>query len=169
MIYEQFDVVVVPFPFTDSAQTKRRPALVLSQNSNFGNKIGHSVLAMITSKKNASWPLDCEIMSKKQSGLTAPSVVRMKLFTLDNRFIIRKIGHLSGRDEKKVKRSLSQIFDYLQWSSNRGRWVLASYMPTECISCHLQPDTSLQESMRCVLGRWATDHSQRREKKISHH
>jgi len=113
MIYEQFDVVVVPFPFTDSAQTKRRPALVLSQNSNFGNKIGHSVLAMITSKKNASWPLDCEIMSKKQSGLTAPSVVRMKLFTLDNRFIIRKIGHLSGRDEKKVKRSLSQIFDYL--------------------------------------------------------
>ena len=113
MIYEPFDVVVVPFPFTDSAQTKRRPSLVLSQHSNFGNKIGHSVLAMITSKKNAPWPLDCEIMSKKQSGLTAASVVRMKLFTLDNRFIIRKIGHLSDNDQKKVKQSLSKIFDYL--------------------------------------------------------
>jgi mRNA interferase MazF len=113
MTYEPFDVVVVPFPFTDSAQTKRRPALVLSQNSNFGNKIGHSVLAMITSKKNPPWPLDREIMSKKQSGLTAPSVVRMKLFTLDNRFIIRKIGHLSESDQEKVKQSLSQIFDYL--------------------------------------------------------
>lgn len=113
MIYEPFDVVVVPFPFTDSAKTKRRPALVLSQTSNFGNKIGHSVLAMITSKKNAPWPLDCEINNRKKSGLTAPSVVRMKLFTLDNRFIIRKIGQLSDSDQKMVKQSLSQIFDYL--------------------------------------------------------
>ena len=113
MTYEPFDVVVVPFPFTDSAQTKRRPALVLSQHTNFGNKIGHSVLAMITSQKNAPWPLDCEIKNKKQSGLPAPSVVRMKLFTLDNRFIIRKIGQLSDSDQNKVKQSLSQLFDYL--------------------------------------------------------
>lgn len=113
MIYEPFDVVVVPFPFTDSAQTKKRPALVLSQHTNFGNKIGHSVLAMITSRKNDPWPLDCEIINKKQSGLSAPSVVRMKLFTLDNRFIIKKIGHLSDSDQKKIKQSLSQIFDYL--------------------------------------------------------
>ena len=113
MIYRSFDVVVVPFPFTDSDQTKRRPALVLSQHASFGNKIGHSVLAMITSRKNAPWPLDCEIMSKKHSGLTAPSVVRMKLFTLDNRFILKKIGQLSGNDQKKVKQSLSKLLDYL--------------------------------------------------------
>ena len=113
MIYEPFDVVVVPFPFTESAQSKRRPALVLSQYGTFGDKTGHSVLAMITSRKNAPWPLDCEIVGKKQSGLTAASVVRMKLFTLDNRFIIRKIGYLSDSDQTKVKQSLSQIFDYL--------------------------------------------------------
>jgi mRNA interferase MazF len=113
MIYEPFDVVVVPFPFTDSAQTRRRPSLVLSQHTNFGSKIGHSVLAMITSRKNAPWPLDCEILNKKWSGLSAPSVVRMKLFTLDNRFIIKKVGKLSDSDQKKVKKSLSQIFDYL--------------------------------------------------------
>lgn len=113
MVYEPFDVVVVPFPFTDSAQTKRRPALVLSDDTNFGNKIGHSILAMITSRKNAPWPLDCEIKSKKQSGLTAPSVVRMKLFTLDNRFILRKAGHLSKNDQKRVRQSLSQLFGCL--------------------------------------------------------
>ncbi len=55
MIYKPFDVVVVPFPFTDSGQAKRRPALVLSQHSNFGNKIGHSILAIITSQKNANF------------------------------------------------------------------------------------------------------------------
>ena len=112
MIYEPFDVVVVPFPFTDSARTKRRPALVLSQKPEFGSVIEHSILAMITSQKNDPWPLDVEIKNKKQSGLTAPSVVRMKLFTLDNRFILRKIGHLSKSDQQHVKQSLSKIFDY---------------------------------------------------------
>ena len=51
MIYEPFDVVVVPFPFTDSSRKKRRPALVLSQKAKFGALIEHSVLAMITSQK----------------------------------------------------------------------------------------------------------------------
>ena len=113
MTYEPFDVVVVPFPFTDSAQTKRRPALVLSQPSHFGDTIGHSVLAMITSSKNAPWPLDCAIADRKPSGLAAPSVVRMKLFTLDHRFILRKIGRLSDSDRDTVKTSLSRLFDYL--------------------------------------------------------
>ena len=113
MIYKPFDVVVVPFPFTDLARFKRRPALVLSNNEDFGNEIEHAVLAMITSQKNAPWPLDSAIKNKKSSGLSAPSVVRMKLFTLDNRFILRKIGHLSKSDQKQVKQSLSKIFPYL--------------------------------------------------------
>ncbi len=113
MAYDPFDVVVVPFPFTDSEQAKRRPALVLSQNADFGKKIGHSILAMITSLQNAPWPLDCEIKGRQPSGLMAPSVVRMKLFTLDNRFIIRKIGRLSNGDQNRVKQRLRQLFDYL--------------------------------------------------------
>ncbi len=67
---------------------------------------------MITSQKNAPWPLDVPIKDKKQSGLTAPSVVRMKLFTLDHRFVLKKIGHLSKADQKQVKKSLRLIFDY---------------------------------------------------------
>lgn len=113
MTYEPFDIVVVPFPFTDPSRTKRRPALVLSQKNAFSDVIEHSVPAIITSQKNEPWPLDVAIKDKKPSGLTAPSVVRMKLITLDNRFILRKIGHLSKNDQNQVKQSLSQIFNYL--------------------------------------------------------
>lgn len=80
MSHRQFDVVVVPFPFTDRLATKKRPALVLSNAENFGDRIGHSVLAMITSAKNPPWPLDVEISDLKAAGLPAPSKVRMKLF-----------------------------------------------------------------------------------------
>ncbi len=113
MIYEPFDIIVVPFPFADSSRVKKRPTLVLSQKNDFGIKIEHTVLAMITSQKNDPWPLDVPIKFKKQSGLTAPSVVRMKIFTLDNRFIIRKIGHLSKVDQEHVKKNLSTLFGYL--------------------------------------------------------
>lgn len=113
MTYEPFDVVVVPFPFADSSKKKRRPALVLSQKSVFGDIVEHSVLAMVTSFKNDSWPLDVLIKREKSSGLAAPSVVRMKLFTLDNRFILRKIGHLAKLDQNRVKKSLSSLFSYL--------------------------------------------------------
>ena len=113
MTYEPFDIVVVPFPFTDSSRAKRRPALVLSQKKDFGVVIEHSVIVMITSQKNQPWPLDVVIKNKKESGLTASSVVRMKLFTLDNRFIIKKIGHLSKSDQMDVIQSLKKIFDYL--------------------------------------------------------
>ncbi|WP_202961180.1 hypothetical protein [Candidatus Symbiobacter mobilis] len=43
---------------------------------------GQVVLAMITSAKNAPWPLDIHIKNLAVAGLPAPSVVRCKLFTL---------------------------------------------------------------------------------------
>ena len=90
--YDAFDVVVVPFPFTDRNASKRRPALVLSKQRAFGAPSGHSVLAMITSAKNEAWPLDTPIAKGADAGLEAPSIVRMKLFTLDHRLTARKIG-----------------------------------------------------------------------------
>ena len=59
--FEAFDVVVVPFPFTDKTTTKRRPALVLSEAKAFNKRVAHCVMAMITSAKNSAWPLDVEI------------------------------------------------------------------------------------------------------------
>ncbi len=54
-IYNRFDVVVVPFPFTDSNITKRRPALVISQASVFNAPMAMSVMAMITTATYKSW------------------------------------------------------------------------------------------------------------------
>lgn len=106
MTYEAFDVVVVPFPFTDRAATKRRPALVLSDRSAFNAGIGHVVLAMITSASHADWPLDVALSDLGCAGLASASVVRMKLFTLDERLIVRKIGALKAADRKAVAAAL---------------------------------------------------------------
>ena len=108
MTFSAFEVVVVPFPFTDSAATKRRPALVLSVKE-FNDRAAHLVLAMITSRENRGWPLDVELRDLTAAGLSHPSVVRMKLFTLDERFVLRKAGALVAADRAAVRKSVIQL------------------------------------------------------------
>ena len=109
MTYDVFDVVVVPFPFTDRAATRRRPALVLSHAQALGDKPGRSVLAMITSADNPAWPLDVPVKGQAAAGLRSPSVVRMKLFTLDHGLILRKVGQLGPGDQQQVRESLRAL------------------------------------------------------------
>ena len=109
MTFNAFDVVVVPFPLAERSATKRRPALVISDARAFNQPSGHSVLAMITSAKNSDWPLDTGVEDLDAAGLPAESVVRMKLFTLDNQLVIRKAGALAEKDRRSVARVLSRL------------------------------------------------------------
>lgn len=109
MSFERFAVVRVPFPFTDRAATKNRPALVLSDDVAFNAPAGHSVMAMITSSGNAPWPLDCSIGDLVAAGLPAPSLVRFKLFTLDHRLVRGQLGKLSSADAETVASALRRL------------------------------------------------------------
>ncbi len=104
MTYEPWDVVVVPFPFSDRAGNTRRPALVLSRR--VFNQRGHTVLAMITTAAHAPWPGDVEVGDLEAAGLTVACRLRLKLFTLDNRLIVRRLGRLASRDQKEAGASL---------------------------------------------------------------
>ena len=101
MICDFGDVVVVPFPFVDFAATKRRPSLVLSHTS-FNGTHGHSICAMITTAIRSKWPSDVAIKDLKLAGLNRPCVVRWKLFTLPNDFILRRTGKLASHDRDQV-------------------------------------------------------------------
>ncbi len=99
--HPQYSVVVVPFPFADKNYEKKRPAVVLSDPSHQKSS-GHTSLLMITSAKNSSWSSDHLIKDLESAGLNTSSVVRQKIFTLDARLIIKKIGKLSPQDQKSV-------------------------------------------------------------------
>jgi mRNA interferase MazF len=106
--FERFSVVVVPFPFTDRASVRRRPAVVVSTPDMLG-RVGHSVMAMITSAGNPPWPLDVPISDLGAAGLPQPSVARMKLFTLDDRLVLRVAGRLATGDAAGLQRSLDVV------------------------------------------------------------
>jgi len=104
-------VVIVPFPFTDTTAMKRRPALVLSNAATFNTSVGRSVMAMITTATHSSWALDVPISDLPASGLKVLSIVRMKLFTIDNRLVLRRIGELTERDRETVEQTLQYLFN----------------------------------------------------------
>jgi len=106
MTCDAFEVVVVPFPFTGSDQSVKRPAAVLSRRA-FNTK-GYTVMAMITDARNQPWPLDIRI-DYQAAGLKMPSVVRMKIFTLDNRLVIRRVGRLRPQDRQQLLDGLRQL------------------------------------------------------------
>ena len=104
MTCDRFDVVAVPFPFTDRPAVKRRPALVVSSAA-FNQAHAQSILAMITSAPSG-WPSDVALQEWRKAGLHVPCRVRLKLFTLDDALILRKLGRLSKRDGEAVANAL---------------------------------------------------------------
>jgi len=98
-IFERFDVVGVPFPFID-LETKTRPALVLSSR-NFNAAHHASMLAMITTPARSRSQSDIPV-NHAAAGLQVASVVRLKLFTLENSLIMRRVGALAATDRARV-------------------------------------------------------------------
>ncbi len=101
MIYEPFDVVVVPFPFSDSPKGKVRKALVLTSKS-MNKKNGATTLMMITSRKNSEWMGDVALQDWATAGLKKPCFVRFKFFTAGNELIREKVGSLLATDRGAV-------------------------------------------------------------------
>lgn len=108
MTFEPFDVVVVPFPFTDRLASKRRPAVILSRPGTIAE--GQAILAMVTSSTFEAWASDVEVSERDVAGLTVPCRVRMKVFTLAEEQIVKRLGTLSLRDAQAVAASLRQVF-----------------------------------------------------------
>jgi mRNA interferase MazF len=108
MSFARFDIVIVPFPFTDRPVTRRRPALVVSATA-WNGASGHVVCAMITSARQSTWPHDTAVTNLTAAGLTAACVVRLKLFTLEAGLVIRRAGALAEADAAAVTATLTAV------------------------------------------------------------
>jgi len=112
MICEPYTVVDVPFPFSDLPRSKRRKALVLSSET-LQRRNGATILMMITSATGSTWHLDVPLVGWEAAGLRKPCVARPKLFTLDNRLIIGRVGTLTAADVQSVAQVLGDAMPVL--------------------------------------------------------
>ncbi len=106
----RWDIVLVPFPFTDLTAVKRRPALVVSPED-YNAATGDVVIAFITSRTEvAPLPGDHALLSWMESGLPKPSILRMKFATVDAAIVLKKLGALAEGDREAVRGVLREFF-----------------------------------------------------------
>jgi mRNA interferase MazF len=105
--FEAWDIVKVPFPYTDRPVHQRRPALVVAADP-IQARHGLLWVIMITSVENRGWLGDVEVTDLEVSGLPAPSVVRTaKIATIEAAESV-KIGTLPEADRAHVSRHLEE-------------------------------------------------------------
>jgi mRNA interferase MazF len=94
--YEQGDIVLLPFPFTDGTSSKVRPSVLLANSGCDG------VFVFITSKKDKDEVF--EIKMNKCNNLKSDSYIRYtKIATIQNSLIIGKLGQLTASELKNLK------------------------------------------------------------------
>jgi mRNA interferase MazF len=111
--FEVWDVVKVPFPYTDRPVRQRRPALVIAAGE-LASAHGLLWLAMITSAANRGWPGDVVVSNLPAAGLPVASIVRpAKIATIDSRDA-EPLGVLARADRTAVANYLRQLLAALR-------------------------------------------------------
>jgi mRNA interferase MazF len=106
--FKPWDVVKVPFPYTDRPVRQHRPALVVAAGT---IEAAHGLLwvLMITSAKNRRRDDDIVVSDLDAAGLPAPSLVRCaKIATIEAQDAER-IGILPQSDRTKLAAHLARI------------------------------------------------------------
>ena len=105
-VFVKGDVIVLPFPYSDLSQVKRRPAIVVGLSSG-----GDIILCQITSKTVADGdavPLGSADFV--MGALSQPSNIRPnKLFTADSQTVLYQVGAVKQSLLDEVIRKIVEV------------------------------------------------------------
>ncbi len=111
MIYKKWDIVLVPFPFSDQTITKKRPGLILSPNAVINYKFDILITFMTSNLSSPHRIGDYHIQNWKEAKLPKPTLIRMKFATIEYTIIIKKLGSLTRKDQWGFKKEFKSFFN----------------------------------------------------------
>ena len=98
------DIVLIPFPFSDLAGSKLRPALVLISNDT------DITVCFITTQFAYNDLFDIKLIPTSENGLKKISLLRISKFaTIDKNLILGKIGTLENNYIRILNKNLIEI------------------------------------------------------------
>ncbi len=111
MTYEQGEIVLIPYPFSDLSNIKQRPVLILSNNS-YNSKTEDIIVCGITSNiKESEYSVLLNNKDLIEGNLPIKSRIKAdKLFTLKNSLVKKKIGKVDNNILEKVNEEILKLF-----------------------------------------------------------
>ncbi len=104
IIFNQGDILIVPFPFSDLSTVRQRPVLVLS-NLKYNKSSEDLVTCGITSNiKDSNYSMLIDNKNLLEGSIPIKSRIKVdKLFTLHRNIVIKKIGRLNKETFDRIK------------------------------------------------------------------
>ena len=105
-MYNQRDIILIPFPYTDLTASKLRPAVIISNNEL--NNRGDFICCLITSNDDSSGLL-IEKRDFESGSLPFKSWIKpYRLFTINNKIIRKKLCRVNVKLHEKIINILSR-------------------------------------------------------------
>jgi mRNA interferase MazF len=109
MPFEFGDVVLVPFPFTSQTNSKKRPAVIVS-NRTYNAAKPDVVVMPITSRLSPFFGVGEVLVGQWQrAGLLKPSAIKPVFATLEQPLIIRRLGILDAADQTALRQAIGTV------------------------------------------------------------
>ncbi|CAN5579906.1 type II toxin-antitoxin system PemK/MazF family toxin [soil metagenome] len=107
--YSFGEIVLVPFPFTDQSETKKRPAVVVSSTAYNLTRLDVILMAITSQIRKPLKSDEFEILKWQEAGLLKPSVVKPVLTTIEKRLILKQLGTLEQNDVENLRKILQTV------------------------------------------------------------
>jgi len=108
-MYNQRDIVLVPFPYSDLTAAKQRPALIVSNS--IVNKSEDRICCLITSNPSTEGML-IELKDFEKGKLPFKSWIKPnRLFSINEKIINKKLCAVSSSFHKKIASAIDKFLE----------------------------------------------------------
>lgn len=110
IVFNQGDILIVPFPFSDLTSVRQRPVLVLSKKE-YNEKYEDIITCGITSNlKDSKYSVLIDTSDLIEGSIPVKSRIKIdKLFTLEQSIIIKKMGRISKETFGRVRKEFVNL------------------------------------------------------------
>jgi mRNA interferase MazF len=106
----QGDIVLIPVPFTDLSSSKRRPVIVISNDTYNQSTADMIVVAMTSVPTPGSFSFLISSSDLRQGQLNRPGTVRVdKIYTLDQSLIVKQFGQVNSHILSRIQTILLNL------------------------------------------------------------
>ena len=107
---EQGDIVLIPIPFTDLSSQKRRPVVVIS-NDTYNQKTADIVVVAMTSNPTpADYSFTISSSDLDKGTLNRPGKVRVdRIYTLSQSIVVKTFGRVNETTLERIRQILQEL------------------------------------------------------------
>ena len=107
---EQGDILLIPIPYSDLASTKRRPVIVVSNNTYNHRTTDIVVVGMTSNPQTVDYSFTITSSDLVKGQLNRPGKVRVdKIYTLSQSIVVKTFGRVNSPTLDRIRNMLQDL------------------------------------------------------------